>query len=543
MTRMWGNRNHALPLKVKAAMRIGILPATLLSIGLAAFPNESVQALELTAFVNANVIPMDNERVLEAYTVIVGAEDIIGIGPTSDIEVPTGAEIIDANGAFLIPGLTDMHTHLNIDPDPDFMRLFLAEGVTTIRNLNALPIHLKWRNQVLSGERIGPTIYTSGPVIVGPPEPTAVLIFRLLVISSLFAVGATVLVFFWYFQRLRGKGADYLTIKRALLTGGIALALFSIVLLGTKAIPLNIYTSLQYPFAYVPNTESRARAEVRRQAEAGYDLIKVYDWMPRDQYLGAIDEARKQSIYVVGHVDHGIEAAFAAGLRESVHVDEFLDEHLIGEISPRDFEPLSINLELIPQSVALVASNGAMVVSNLVTDVITYEYLEEGPEYFDRAEFDRIRPEKIQEWLNSRMVTWQGQQDWRRNTLQPFYESMIRALHAKGVPILTGTDTGTEGALPMHIHREIELLVDAGFSPFEALSAATKNARLSINRMGKADMFGEIAVGYRADIVMLAENPLEDVRATRQSLGVMSRGRWYTQKELDRLVSEVVASY
>jgi imidazolonepropionase-like amidohydrolase len=543
MTRIWGNRNHALPLKARAPIRFGILPATLISISLAAFPNVSVQALELTAFVNANVIPMDNERILEAYTVVVGAEDIIEIGPTSDVEVPSGAEIIDARGMFLMPGLADMHAHLNIDPNPDFMLLFLAEGVTTIRNLNALPSHLKWRNQVLRGERTGPTIYTSGPVIVGPPEQTTVWIFRLLVVVGIFSIGAIALALLWFFQRQRGRDTDNLSIKSALFPGCIAIVLLSIVLLGTKAIPLNTYTSLRYPFAYVPDTEARARAEVRRQVEAGYDLIKVYDWMPQDQYLGAIDEARNLGIYVVGHVDHGIEAAFAAGLRESVHVDEFLDEHLIGEISPRHFEPLSINLELIPQSVASVASNDAIVLSNLVTDVITYEYLEEGPEYFDRPEFDRIRPEKIQQWLNSRIVTWQGQQDWRRNTLQPFYKSMIRALHAKGVPILTGTDTGTEGALPMHIHREIELLVDAGFSPFEALSAATKNARLSINRMGMDDIFGEIAVGYRADIIMLAENPLEDVRATRQRLGVMSRGRWYTQNELDRLVSEVVASY
>ena len=107
-----------------------------------------------------------------------------------------------------------------------------------------------------------------------------------------------------------------MTLRRALLPGGIFLVVFGIVLLGTKAIPLNAYSSLQFPFAYVPDTEARARAEVRRQVSAGYDLIKVYDYMTQDQYLGAIDEARIQGIYVVGHLDHGIEAPFAAGLRE-----------------------------------------------------------------------------------------------------------------------------------------------------------------------------------------------------------------------------------
>ena len=315
------------------------------------------------------------------------------------------------------------------------------------------------------------------------------------------------------------------------------------VLFFTKAIPLNAYASLQYPFAYFPDTEARARAEVRRQVNAGYHLIKVYDWMTRDQYLGVIDEARMQGIYVIGHLDYGIEAPLAAGLRESAHVDEFLDEHLMGEITPQAFHPVPVDTDLIPQSVESVVEYDALVVSNMATDVITYEYLEEGPGYFARPEYSRIRPQTIRTWLSGRMVNWQGQQEWRRDTLQPFYEQMTWTLHAAGVPILTGTDTGVDGSLPEHIHRELELLVEAGLSPFEALRAATSNARLSVNRMGVADAFGEVAVGQRADLVLLESNPMENVSATRQRLGVMSRGRWYSQDELDRLIAELIASY
>jgi len=501
--------------------------------------DSTVSSPELTAFINVNIVPMDRERVLENHAVLIEAHRIIEISPMDTFEFPKDVRVIDGEGGYLMPGLADMHAHLNIDPNPDFMRLFLAEGVTTIRNLNALPDHLEWRDQVLRGERIGPTIYTSGPVIVGPPEPTMVWMFRLLVVAGLLTIGAAVWILLWLLQRLRGATA----LRCAWLPGGIFLIVLGIALLGTKTIPLNAYTSLQFPFAYVPDTEARARAEVRRQVKAGYDLIKVYDYMTQDLYLGAIDEARIQGIYVVGHLDHGIEAPFTAGLRESVHVDEFLDEHLVGESSPRAFQPLPMNFDLIPQSVASVATHDAMVVSNLVTDVITYEYLEEGPGYFERPEFSRVRPEKIQEWLESRMVNWQGQQEWRRHTLQPFYERMIRELHAAGVPILTGTDTGTEGALPTHIHRELDLLVRAGLSNFDALSAATTNAELSVRRMGSTDVFGEVSVGQRSDLVLLESNPLDNIRATRQRLGVMSRGRWYPQDELDKLVAEVVASY
>ena len=495
------------------------------------------------AFVNVNVVPMDIEQVLQNHTVVVDGEKIVAVGPSADVNVPPGAEIIAGNGAYLMPGLADMHMHLNVDSSPDFMRLFLAEGTTTVRNLNALPSHLAWRDEVVSGERVGPTIYTSGPVIVGPPDPTIVWTFRALIVGGLLALGGALWIVLWLWRRLRGQKEEARRLRGTVLPGALALAVLGGVLIWTKAIPLNAYTSRKFPMAYVPDTEKRARAEVRRQAEAGYDLIKMYDWMTRDQYLGAVDEARTQGIYVIGHLDHGVEDPFATGLREAAHVDEFLDEHLMGEMSPRAFQPFPMNLESIPRSVASVVEHDALVVSNMVTDVITYEYLEEGPSYFERPEYLRVRPEIIQEWLGSRMVNWQGQQEWRRNTLQPFLERMIQTLNAAGVPILTGTDTGVEGGLPEHIHRELKLLVRAGLSPYEALSAGTKNARLSVNRMGVDDAFGEVVVGQRADLMLLKSNPLENVGATRHRLGVMSRGRWHTQAELDELVSEVVATY
>ena len=109
--------------------------------------------------------------------------------------------------------------------------------------------------------------------------------------------------------------------------------------------------------------------------------------------------------------------------------------------------------------------------------------------------------------------------------------------------ILTGTDTGAEGAVPEHIHRDLELLIIAGLSPYEALRAATVNAAISVKHMGSQDVFGTVTPGRRADLVLLESNPLDDVRATRQRLGVVSRGRWYSQDELNRLVAEVVDSY
>ena len=499
------------------------------------------QKSSTTVIVNVNVIPMDTAVLLENHAVIVEGDRVTAIGPVDEVALPKEAEVIEGSGNYLMPGLADMHMHFNFDPEPDFMKVFLAEGVTTVRNLNALPEHLKWRDEVNNGERIGPTIYTSGPEIVGPPDQSFYIIFWAYIMVGLLAFGLLFLIGLWSLRYLRGQ-AKRIEWK-SVLKGTLVLIVIGVIIILTKVIPINAYTSQAFPFAYVPDTERRARAEVQRQAEAGYDCIKVYDWMTREQYLGAIDEAKKIDIYVIGHLDHGIKAALAAGLDEVAHVDEFMEYHLLEPISPRDFKPVQLDYEKIPPSVQHVVENKAMVVSNMSTDENTYEYLEAGPAYFKRPEYKVIRPETIEKWLGTRMVNWQGQQEWRRNTLQPFCKEMIQSLHAAGVPILTGTDTGVEGSLPSHIHRDLELLVEAGLSPYEALEAGTKNAGLSVRRMGIIDNFGTIKVGNRADFILIENNPLENVSHTRERIGVMVRGKWYSQQQLDRLVNEYISTF
>jgi imidazolonepropionase-like amidohydrolase len=516
---------------------------TILSLVLFISPLAEAGEKDLTAFVNVNVVPMDSERVLKDYTVIVDGEKIIAVSPSGSKSVPSEALVIDGKGAFLMPGLTDMHLHLPFDPSPDFMRTFLAEGVTTVRNFTGLPATLKLRGEVLSGERIGPTIYTSGQVIVGPPDKIIVWIFRVMIFAGLFAMGLLLFIILWFSRRIRGTADQGRPLRKSILPAIVIILIGGGILISMKVIPINEFTSKQLPFAYIPDTVERARAEVRRQKEAGYDFIKVYDYLTKDEYFAVIEEAKKVGIYIVGHLDHGIESVFAAGLREAAHVDEFLDAHLMEEISPIDFKPVDIDYSLMPSTITSVRTHDAFVVSNMVTDVTTYEYLEGGPDYFSRPEYGVIRPEIIEKWLGNRMVKWQGQQEWRRGTIQPFLEKMIYGLHEAGVPLLIGTDFGVDGNVPSHIHRELELLVKAGLTNYEALSAATKNAGLSVKRMGSGDNFGEVTVGQRADLILLKSNPLKNVGATRERIGVMSRGRWYTRDELEKLVAELISTY
>jgi imidazolonepropionase-like amidohydrolase len=136
------------------------------------------QATQAVAFVNVNVVPFDRQRILEAQTVIVRDGRIAQIGPATTIKVPEGALRIDGRGKYLMPGLADMHVHLYPGagrPDDlagQQLQLFLANGVTTVRNMIGKPEHLPLRERVAKGEVLGPTIYTAGPPLVGNMVPT-----------------------------------------------------------------------------------------------------------------------------------------------------------------------------------------------------------------------------------------------------------------------------------------------------------------------------------------------------------------------------------
>ena len=113
-----------------------------------------------TAFVDVAVVPMDRERLLQKRTVLVRGCRIEAIGHRDSVAVPEGyARVVGGDDAFLLPGLVDAHTHLRYDAD---LVLYAARGVTTVRNMEGSPSHLRWRREVREGA-FGPRIITAGP--------------------------------------------------------------------------------------------------------------------------------------------------------------------------------------------------------------------------------------------------------------------------------------------------------------------------------------------------------------------------------------------
>lgn len=113
-----------------------------------------------TAFVDVTVIPMDRERLLTKRTVLVRGCRIQAIGHRDSLGVPAGyRRIPGGDDIFLLPGLVDAHTHLRYDGD---LTLYLAGGVTTVRNMDGSPRHLAWKEQIRRG-LFGPRVFTAGP--------------------------------------------------------------------------------------------------------------------------------------------------------------------------------------------------------------------------------------------------------------------------------------------------------------------------------------------------------------------------------------------
>ncbi len=146
---------------------VGIL---LLVVSADSAPIRQATATGTIAIVGATVIPMtSNDAVLRDHTVLTDGGRIISIGPTSSVRVPSGATRVNGTGKFLIPGLADMHVHLEYFDDPAILGLFVANGVTTIRNMDGRTYLLDWKRRIATGGLAGPRIYTAGPLLDGNP--------------------------------------------------------------------------------------------------------------------------------------------------------------------------------------------------------------------------------------------------------------------------------------------------------------------------------------------------------------------------------------
>jgi imidazolonepropionase-like amidohydrolase len=117
---------------------------------------------------------------------------------------------------------------------------------------------------------------------------------------------------------------------------------------------------------------------------------------------------------------------------------------------------------------------------------------------------------------------------------------ILKYLKNQEAVLVLGTDSGTGGmGIPpgYSAHEELRILAEIGYSPFEAIKTGTVNAAMVVEKMNGKGNFGTIEKGKRADLILIKENPLDDVANIKKILGVMASGRWYDKKMLKKLVA------
>ena len=442
---------------------------------------------EITAIKDVRLVPMTKDKVISGQTVLVSDGKILKIGPVKKVRIPADAIVIDGAGKYLMPGLADMHTHLNDAMfEHPFFNLFLANGVTTIRDLaqGSPPSVLHYRREVESGKRLGPNIL----------------------------VACTI----W-------------------------------------------------------GNEKDIAGLVAGQRPLGYDCLKVNSFFTNAGFDTVMQKSKELGWYTLGHIPTlvRLDGVLAGGMNELSHIEELMIFELLdidyGKVTDNEsFENQLLEAfhaaarpYLNASAEEIRAAYGDRVKKavkkfkgkdiTLTTTVIIHEDTMNkllDIEKIKAAPHAKYVAPKFWEDVSAgldkhqQMVVKGEERAWF--FVYELQNMLLRELKQNDVPLVLGTDVGPTflSLVPgFAVLDELRLLTQNGFSPYEAISLATKRAGEVAGRMTGRNDFGTIEPGKRADFILLAKNPLEDVGNVRDPLGVMVAGRWLPRDTLQALLT------
>ena len=442
------------------------------------------------AIIGVAIVDADEDTLVPNQTVVVRDGRIVAVGDAGNIAIPPDARVLNGRDKVLMPALWDMHAHVYaVSPLLD-LPLYIAHGVTNVRDMQgcsqandpfiACPEEKReWTKQAEAAQIVGPRIVGS---------------------TSFMANGPSIL----------------------------------------DRMP-------DLPDFFATSTPEEARAFVRHFA-GRVDAIKVYDRIPREAYFALIEEAERLGVDVVGHRPHAISAIEAAQHQKSIeHARFILHESFDGSAAlrksagtPRWREDRQRMLdEHDPSAVdeifsAMREAGTWYVPTHLTRWADAY------------ADTDAVREDPLLRYLHPLLKRqWLEDNDETiasdpspaaRHTYREFYSKGLElsgAAHRAGVKILVGSDYIVAGT---DVHRELEQLVMAGLTPAAALRAATS---APAEYFGLEASRGHVLPGYVADLLLLNANPLTDIRNTQKIDAVIFNGNLYARADLDRLLDHV----
>jgi imidazolonepropionase-like amidohydrolase len=428
------------------------------------------------AITDVTVVPMTRDTVIRDATVLVRHGRIAEVGATRNVRVPSGVRRIDGRGKYLVPGLADMHAHLYSDGDvPDSVAKYelgvmVANGVTATRLMIGTREHFTLRREVEAGRIVGPQLWLASPQFTGQEDVNS----------------------------------------------------------------------------RVVTTPEDARAAVKEMADLGYDFVKLTLFITPPVYHAIVSEAKRQRIRVVGHVDPevGVARALAAG-QQIEHLDNYLESVLADSapmrtsVSDRGLFRLKNweSLDYVDDAkVDRIARAGSYTCPTLTVFKKAFALGQSEEEIKARPDWGIMPPEMRALYLGAREKYWKNPaSETRRMRWVQVRDRLVKAIADSGGKIMAGSDTPEWFfGYGWTLHRELESLVAAGLTPYQALAAATRNPAEFL-RASKE--WGTIEAGKRADLVLLEANPLEDIRNTSRIEAVVIGGRWLDPEERKRMIA------
>ncbi len=286
-----------------------------------------------------------------------------------------------------------------------------------------------------------------------------------------------------------------------------------------------------------------ARQFVLDQADAGYDFIKLLRGLSRAEFDAAVQAAAEAGTHVAGHVSEDVGVARALAARQATidHLDGFPQYLLPPQVDQSAIDPgfYGVNIldrideDRIAQLAREARDAGVWIVptNTMIANVALPSPSAE--ELGARPQMAYLPPALVQGWVESkqRRVGEINLSPGDGERLVDLRNRIVKALHDEGVGLLLGSDAPQTFNVPgFSLQRELSAMVDAGLSPYEALRMGTV---APADFFDAEDEFGRIAVGLAADLILLADNPLEDVGAAARPLGVMVRGEWLDRARID----------
>jgi imidazolonepropionase-like amidohydrolase len=478
--------------KIFALMLIIILPTLI-------FGQVSQTAKNrLLVFRNVTLIDMRSDAPQANMTVVVKGNRISKIG--KNIKPPKNAEVIDASGKFLMPGLWDNYTFTleAVKNEFPYFEMMIAHGVTGVRDAGTtmdLAEAERLQNEINAGRILAPRLFYAGRIINGTNISTQ----------------------------------------------------------ATNE-PWRIRMSLQTKDA------DEAVRNVEMLARNGADYISIASYFPPELVPTVVAAAKKHDLPVLGFIVFGYAEASNAGVGCFEHFADlyrststkrnevyalYRDRRLRTMTADEVYKIFSTLRETRDQkyydeTLRTLARNKTCVITNFAEQGHSKEIFE-----FTDASRRRFKTQKQLEQLDAAIKEKQRQrsnQDYRASdTAWKGLLQDISDLHKAGVPLLAGTQSVHEDFTTpgVWLHDELYWFVQAGLSPFEALKTATVN---SAKFMRREKDLGTIETGKLADLILLNANPLTDISNTRKINAVVANGRYLSRKFLDKMLADVEAA-